>query len=339
MKFLKTSLVVLFAMVVLFSNVAIAQNVNTRPTTKTNDPNPGNSNSTHASDHPGSKPTLTFTKGLDKAREIVASKTQFKMEANTSNPFYSWGDKNYAIQNTLQINSIVEYNDNNQNQLYDKNELVKTLSFQQNVTWNFTQESVNDSFAIFTLYASSINQTGFENSQVNLTQYYSSVNNYMKFDIIISHWPWSSTNDRIGLIFNFYLSGETSHSKAVISAKHDYNEDNLTNDGLFIDNNSNQTIGYVLSSLNAKKGLNNESIAVNNQFEINHSTNTATIILNYPYFGDYLFHDPIIGSNGDTVAVFTEIYSILIAKNGLLTMTFFLSVLSLVAIFVMRRRK
>ena len=322
------------------SNIALADNTNTHSTTHPTGPDSNNTNPAHSTNHPTpTLPNITFAKGLDRAREVISSKTQFEMVANTSNPVYVWGDKNYYIQNSLQLKSVVEYNDTNNNNLLDQNEAVKILDFKQYATWNFSQEEYNDSFVTFTLYTSKINQTDFENTQLNLTQYIQSNTNYMKFDIIISNWNWTSTTDRIAVVFGFSLIGTKVNSNAQIKSQNELKKDNTTNDGIFIQNNSNQTIGYLLSSVNAFKGSNNESIKVKNQFEINAVNNSAVVILNYPYFGNYLYHDPIIGSNGDTVQVFSEIYSILIEKSGLLIITSVLSIMSLVAIFYMRRRK
>ena len=338
--YFKSKVALFILLIMVTSNIALADNTNTRSTTHPTGPDSNNTNPAHSTNHPTpTLPNITFAKGLDRAREVITSKTQFKMVANSSNPLYVWGDKDYLIQNSLQLNSIVEYSDNNNNQIFDQNELVKTLNLKQYVTWNFSQEEYNDSFVMFTLHTSKINQTGFENTQVNLMQYIQSNTNYMKFDIIISNWNWSSLNDRIAVIFGFSLLGNQVATNAQIKSQNGFSHNNSTNDGIFIQNNSNQTIGYLLSSVNALKGLNNESIKVKNQFEINTVNDSAVVILNYPYFGNYLYHDPVIGSNGDTVHVFSELYSLLIEKSGLLIITSVLSIMSLVAIFFMRRRK
>ncbi len=339
MKFFKLIPSVLIFIVLLTPTFAIAQDGNTHVPTRTTDSNSNSNNSSHAASHPIPNPAnLTFNKGLAKAREIVASKTEFKTVANTSNPLFIWGDRGYSIQNSLQLHSIIEYNDSNNNLVFDPNESVKQLDFQNHASWNFSQEDVNNTYVVFTLYTHSINQTGFEKTQVNLTQYMSSANNYMKFDIIISNWNWTSVNDRLAFSFNFALTGVLANSHIQISSKTNISNDNSTDDGIFIKNGSNQTIGYVLSSNLAMGGLANKIFSVKNQFQIEHNNNTAFIVLNYPYFGTYLRQDPIIGSNGDTVTLLTQLYSIMIDRQGLLSITIFLSLVSLMAIVIMRRR-
>ena len=257
----------------------------------------------------------------------------------TRNPLYIWGDKDYSIQNILQLNSIVEYSDTNGNLLYDLNESVQIINFEKNVNWNFSQETNNESMLIFTLYTVSINQSGFEQLQINLTNYLFSGQNYIKFNVEILNWPWVSFGDRLGLNFRFLLSGVHSSSDSKMNTKNAVSQNNEIVDGIYISDKDNNTIGYLLSNNIAFKGFDNESIIVKNQFIIHPENNSATIVLNYPYFGNYLFHDPIIGSNGDTFKEFSQLYSILIEKSGLLIITSFLSVLSLITILFMRKRK
>ena len=336
MKFYNKITVLLLLATILVSSVTASQNGNTRVTTHPSNPNISQS---HPTGPPATNPAnITIIKGLDRARELVTAKTQFKIVANTTNPFFLWGDKNYSIQNLLQLNSIVEYSDQNNNLVFDQNEAVKTLDFQKYVTWNFTRDEINDSTVMFTLYSNKINQTGFANTQINLTQYMVSSNtNFLKFDIVISNWNWVSTTDRLAIIFDFSLSRSNDKAPASLSNKSGIKVNNTTNDGLFIKNNSNQTIGYLLSSNKAFKGSNNESIMVKNQFQINPANETAFIILNYPYFGNYLFHDPVIGSYGYTVL--SQLYTILIGQSGLLTITSVLTIISIFAMYFMRKRK
>ena len=341
MAFLKISskfaVLLLILVMLLASTASIAENnAKTQPTHPTTQPI-SNTNPAHSTTHPNPA-NISFIKGLNKAREIVTAKTQFKLFANTSNPLYIWGDKGYSIQNSIQLNSIVEYNDTNNNQIYDQNEIVKTLTFNDHADWNFSQEQVNDSFIIFSLYTVNINQSGFENVQFNLTQYMFSNSNSMKFDIIISNWNWTSPSDRIAVLFDYSLLGINGNSGVHMSEHSANSNDNNSQEGLFINNKANQTIGYFLSSGLAHSEMANETLSVKNQFKVNNN-NTALLIINYPYFGNYLFHDPVIGSNGDTVTLIEQLYTILIEQNGLLEITSFLSVLSLLAIFYMRRRK
>ena len=138
-------------------------------------------------------------------------------------------------------------------------------------------------------------------------------------------------------MFDFALQENTG----VVSGFHFHQKEVMNgtniNNGLFISNDQNQTTGYFLSSQDANTNQNINTIPVTNQFTVNPVNKTALVILNYPYFGSYLFHDPIIGSNGDTFIA--SLYTLLIGKSGLLVITSALSVLSLIAIFAMRRRK
>ena len=336
---IKTKLFAVFLLLLFFfgSTIGLAQegssHVTSHPTGPDNTSNTGQ-NSSHA------PPGLSFNTGIAKAREIVASKTQFKMLANSSNPSYLWGDKNYTIQNSLVLVGVVEYNDTNHNNQYESTELIQSLNLEKYVTWNFTQEKVTETDLTFSLLSNNISQTNFEQTQLNFTQNINANNNFIKFDIQITNWPWISTNNRLGVIFDFVLMNSSTSSDTssgfLLQQKNTLN-DSFINNGLFASNGNNQTIGYFLSSANAYKNLNKEQISVKNQFIVDSFNNKARIILNYPYFGSLLFHDPIIGSNGDTF--FSEIYSLLIEKPGLIAITSVLSTVSLIAIFLMRRRR
>ena len=70
--------------IILSTNISLAQQENTHQTTHPSNPNSDNSNSTHATNPDKTVPAnITFNKGLEKAREIITKKNQFKMIANT----------------------------------------------------------------------------------------------------------------------------------------------------------------------------------------------------------------------------------------------------------------
>ena len=239
----------------------------------------------------------------------------------------------------MRLSSIVEYSDKNNNSNYDPNEFVRALNFIDNVQWNFSQETLNDSELVFTLFTEKLNQTGFENTQINLTHIMTQDSNYVKFNIEIFNWPWASTQDRLAILFNFFLTGQTSNSDVNMIPAKSINQDNSSNDGVYIINKNNDTIGYLLSNQMAYGGLNNSKLSVVNQFTLTYSNNSAVMILNFPYFGNHLLQDPIIGSNGDTVILISQLYSILIEKSSLIVFTSFLSVIALSILLFMRRRK
>ncbi|MFV2016366.1 MAG: hypothetical protein ACC656_13120, partial [Candidatus Heimdallarchaeota archaeon] len=244
---------------------------------------------------------INITK-TDRARQMVTERAQFWIHANSSVPSLVWGDRDYEIQNKINIEALVEYTDQNNNNQYDLAEQVQVLELNESTIWNFTEISSNDTTSVISIYTQEVNVLGFESVLINLTYYLNAGSTYMKFDIEIENWPWDSDQNR--LAFGFGFEPTKLQEKMQIN-KFDKVEDDPTGlnqpAGLYVKNSAGNIVGYVMSSDFAFKSNKSIEIDVISQIEINNDKFSANLYLNYPYFGDYLLHDPIIGSSGDTL--------------------------------------
>jgi hypothetical protein len=277
------------------------------------------------------------------AREMVTERAQFQLHANSSVPGMIWGDKDYEIQNKINIESLVEYTDTNNDGQYSVDELVQILIINESTVWNFTDVASNDTTSVISFYTQEINVSGFESVFINLTYYLNVDSTHMKFDIEIKNWPWISDQNR--LAFGFSFAPTRMQEQMQIRQFNDSSNDptgfNQTA-GMYLRNREGQIIGYFMSNNFAFAGNNFSTIDVVTQIEINNDELSANLYLNYAFFDDYLLHDPIIGSSGDTVeglaSTIGEWVSTLISKPGLLGITTILAVVSVSVLVIIRRR-
>ncbi|OLS24861.1 MAG: hypothetical protein HeimC3_17360 [Candidatus Heimdallarchaeota archaeon LC_3] len=268
----------------------------------------------------------------------------FMVDTAGNVPFYRWyGLDNYSAY-LLKIMSIIEYDDTNGDGQFQPNETVFHIQLQGNVDWTFTREAANETTVTFSFYSSNIRLPGFEETIINLTNYLNRETKYLKFDIEIVNWPWNSSTDRLAFHLSFLSKFNDARERNIERLyKTDQNIINRTNEeGLFLRNNEGKIAGYFSSASIAYAGSVDGSIDVTTQIEFQRQLKSAEIFLNYPYFGDYLLHDPNIGIGDEEVgtlaSTINEFVELLISKSGLFFLTTFVGLAAIGIYFVSRKR-
>ena len=272
------------------------------------------------------------------------------VNGNGQIPFYHWNASGDAGRFHVHIIGLVEYVDGNGDLSFQQNESVKRLSLQGGAKWNLSDFASTDDYIVFSFYTSQIKQTGFEGLTINLTNWLFKDSTSLKFDIAINGWPWENTSSRLGFEFRLSWIGAKTPDKAQSfnsNATHKGVEDNstvptgiLSGDiaGLSIPDDQGGILGFFSASESAQGEIGSD-LSVVSQI-LKHNNRTALYILNYPYFGSFLQHDPTlgVGSAGSFPASTIGTLSVLISNPGLFAVTAAVSVLG-AGLYILNRRR
>ncbi|MHA2104812.1 MAG: hypothetical protein ACW981_15400 [Candidatus Hodarchaeales archaeon] len=208
----------------------------------------------------------------------------------------------------------------------------------------FTNEAANDTTVVFSFYSSNIRLPGFENTVFNMTNYLNREARNLKFDIEIANWPWAAPTDRLAFQFSFSSQFNDARNRNMERLnKTGQNPLNRTNEeGVYLLNDEGKVAGFFSSSPVAYASSVDGNIDVVTQMEFQKQLKSAEIFLNYPYFGDYLLHDPNIGIGSEeglfVASTISQLVRLLISRPGLFFITTFVGLVA-VGIFFYSRRK
>lgn len=285
-------------------------------------------------------PGLAIANISENEHQISTSKTKFSIFGNENPGMYKWAHKSQSDSNSLEFSKLIEYKDINNDLNYGSNEEVLSFNLIKNAKWNLSELLFNDSIIIFSLYTSHINEPKFERLMINLTNYIESNSSQMKFDIEITNWPWISSDNRLAFIMDFdYSNKDQNNSLKSFSSKNSNPTNGDDTNGLYISNNENSLLGFITSSSKAYSNYTQTDINVTTQIDLNNAKLSATYILNYPFFGDLLIHDPIIGTSEDITSKIIEYFSFILSKTTLFIITTTLLLLSVATLVIIRRKK
>lgn len=266
-------------------------------------------------------------------KRMVLGSGDFQIEVNGGGqvPFYHFNISDTAF--FLKFQQIVQYNDTNGNQIYDAGELVgeqsSTLQL-PSVQWVLTSKST-DSTIDFNFTSSKINNPNFEDLQIGLNNHYTTGDLAVKFDIIISGWPF--VVEATGLSLEFELSwSQDSLSK-------------VSNDtGIYLYNDTEDLVAFfdITSEIEITIGdVTTDQLAILNDTASEHASK-LNVYLNYPRF-DKLVHDPEFGTSKVAIIPLTNPTAIILwleenVKAGFLGLTV-IATLFLAALVVISRTK
>ena len=274
--------------------------------------------------------------------DLNTTRVRFMVMPSGDVPIYSWFSPINRTINTVRIMGIVEYTDANADDEFSREERVQFLSLFRNASWGFSDPSANDTTIVFSFYTTDINVSGFDQTSLNFTNYINKDENQLKFDIEINGWPWISEANRLAFIFEFrsIIHDQRPRHIQMFNKSIDNPMNRTDPHGFFMRGESGDIAGFFTASDTAWSSEANGSVPVATQIVTSENKLGADIYLNYPYFGERLVHDPIlgVGDEGDLASTIKGVISSLISRPGLLAITTVLGALAVVAIFVLRRR-
>ena len=190
----------------------------------------------------------------------------------------------------VQFFQLFEFNDTNDNQIYDN-----ATDFVQGpilglgrIVWDFSGFQTEEVDGITTAVHFNYTLSGFIGSGPAYPDLYMELrchinttnDNELKFDIVISGWPWMHTDSSLALRWDLLVQspGTFTYRHAY---QHRYENRTYAFDGAYFSYRRSANVG-------------NDTIEVTSNYE-DHPEKTQFYLV-YPYFGDeVLVHDPLIG--------------------------------------------
>lgn len=270
--------------------------------------------------------------------QLVVGSGNFQIEINGRGqvPFYHFNASDTAF--FLKFQQLVQYTDANENGFYDTGELVggQTSTLQlTSIQWAFSDNSVGDSIE-FIFTSSKINNPLFNDVSIELINKYHTGALAVKFDIIISGWPFVAEADGLSLEFELIWSQDSAEEDA---AKFSKISDET---GIYLYNTDEVLVAY----FDMTSEITTDVDGIISDTAILHDTasehaSILNVYINYPKF-DKLVHDPEFGTSKDALPSLTDPTAIVLwleenVKAGFLGITIITTVL-LMAIATIARK-
>lgn len=190
----------------------------------------------------------------------------------------------------VQFYQLFEFNDTNDNQAYDNGTdfVYDPVLGLGRIVWDFsgfqTEESEGVTTAVhFNYTLSEVQGTGpiYPDLYMELRCHINITNdNELKFDILISGWPWMHTDSSLALRWDLMVQTPGTHTYRH-AYQHRYENRTYSFDGAYFSYRNSANVG-------------NDTTTVTSSYE--DAPDKTKFYLVYPYFGDeVLVHDPIIG--------------------------------------------
>jgi hypothetical protein len=281
-------------------------------------------------------------------KKLVLATEDFSIEINGGGqiPFYHFNTTSDEASFFLKFQRIVQYNDTNNNNIFDNNELVgdslSTLAL-TSVDWEVEMISESISEVDFAFVSSQIRNPLFSDVEIKLVNYFTAGSPNIKFDVEITNWPFVEEATGLSLEFEFLWS---SNSEGPADEEGEptariYKES--TNSGIYIKNIDDEVLAFfesvsevTVDGVLDSQGATLSDTAVENAPRLN-------IYLNYPKFNDYILHDPTFGTSLAAILPLKDPSTIVSwfqenVKAGFLGITAMTSIV-LATLFVLNRRK
>ncbi len=264
----------------------------------------------------------------------------------------------------LRFEKIIEYQDDNNNGYYESQEAVgngKVLSL-SSLKWDYNVVETDNEITVY-LNSSTINQLGFENFKVSLINHFRAEESFLKFDILMENWPFSSPNSRLALEFSFMWHAAADLKDTADNRSHMSYQDEKGNVVAFFNMTTDLTVDGQDITDAAKLQVNKGEMEHMEQFMGNNSGDMGNhsqmpgmkgsdvnlhgknFYINYPSFNETLVHDPIIGSTvqallpGAASEIVALLQQIALSKEGYLASVGLLTIVILSSIVFYRRKK
>ena len=214
-------------------------------------------------------------------------------------PHFMFWDPTFTDPSTrilyhVQFIQLIEFNDMNDDGMFTQgtDHVIDPILGLGQVDWDFsgfiTEEDDGTTTAVhFNFTLNYVQGMGFETLSMELCCHINATNNNeLKFDVVISGWPWASTDTLLALRWDLMVQNPGMHHH---QHAHRYRYENHTYsfDGAFFAYKHSANAG-------------NETVDVTCNYE-DHPEHTRFYLV-YPNFGDDLFvHDPVVGLDGSVV--------------------------------------
>lgn len=280
---------------------------------------------------------------VDSDGKRVVGSGDFQIEINGGGqvPFYHFNVSDTAF--FLKFQKIIQYNDTNENRIYDAGELIggqnSTLQL-TSVQWDFIDNSENSEInqIEFAFRSLKINNPFFKDVQIELNNKYYTGALAVKFDIIISGWPFVEEATGLSLEFELMWSQDSEEEKPFSK------ESNET--GVYLYNKANEDlVAYFDITSEIEITIGDEvktKHAILNDTASEHASK-LNIYINYPKF-DSLVHDPEFGTSKAALPSLTDPTAIVLwleenVKAGFLGITVITTLILAALVVIVRTKK
>ena len=238
--------------------------------------------------NPGSKQVTLTTPTLD-----------IRVSTDGNVPHFMFWDPTFTdpanrINYHVQFIQLIEFNDTDDDGMFtaETDHVIDPILGLGRVDWDFsgflTEEDEGATTAVhFNFTLNYVQGTGFETLYMELRCHINATNNNeLKFDVVISGWPWATIDTLLALRWDLMVTMPGMHQYQH-AHRHQYENQTYSFDGAFF--------AYKRSA-----NAGNETVDVTCNYE-DHPEHTRFYLV-YPNFGDELFvHDPVVGLDGSVV--------------------------------------
>ena len=270
--------------------------------------------------------------------KIILSSANFNIEVNAKEtvPFYHFNTSVDTVKFFLKFDQITQFNDTNNNSMFDSNEAVGTPLSLASVDWEFENTTESDASVEFAFRSTNIQKQDYQNTEIALINHFTGDTPSVKFDIFVSNWPFESETTSLALEFSLTWSragGNNNNNETQGSMKLNKESNDTT---IQLKNDDGITLAY-FESINdiTTDGVSKEDAATLYD-DAPAKASKMTISIIYPRFESNLTHDPAFASTETAVkSTVTPSGGIdgFLAISSILTLT-----LAVIVIRVRRRR-
>lgn len=222
-----------------------------------------------------------------------------RVSAGENVPHFMFWDPTFVDPNTrliyhVQFFQLIEFNDTNDDGTYTNgtDQVVAPILGLGRVMWTFSGfETEQDGSTVtavhFNYTLADVQGTGYPDLYMELRCHINTTNdNQLKFDIVISGWPWTHDDTFLALRWDLMVQSPGTHTYRH-AYQHRYENNNYSFEGAFFQYKQSANVG-------------NDTAQVTSNYE-DHPEKTVFYLV-YPNFGDELLvHDPIVGLDGSVV--------------------------------------
>lgn len=256
-----------------------------------------------------------YTPG-NKQATLITPTLDVRVSTDGNVPHFMFWDPTFTDPTTriiyhVQFIQLLEFIDTNSDGTFtpESDQVLDPILGLGRVDWDFSgflaEEEDDITTAVhFNFTLNYVQGTDFETLDMELRCHINATNNNeLKFDIVISGWPWAQPDTFLALRWDLMVTTPGTHQYQH-AHRHQYENHTYSFDGAFF--------AYKHS---ANSG--NETVDVTCNYE-DHPEHTRFYLV-YPNFGDELFvHDPVVGLDGSVVPPNTLLPILIVIGAGAL---------------------
>ncbi len=253
-------------------------------------------------------------------RQVTLTTPAINVRVSTGGnvPHFMFWDPNFVDPNTrltyhVQFHQLIEFNDTNDDGTYTNgtDHVVAPILGLGSVSWDFsgflTEETDGETTAVhfnFTLESVQGPRPEFDDLYMELRCHINVTNsNELKFDIVISGWPWAHDDTYLALRWDLMVQSPGTHTYRH-AYQYRYENHTFAFDGAFFAYQHSANAG-------------NDTIEVTSNYDC--APEKTVFYLVYPNFGDdVLVHDPVIGLDGSVLPPDSLLLTLIVVGAGAL---------------------